>query len=42
MVQSKNKTDKRYINLHRVGQALISGTTMSQIDASEEPQKEDA
>ena len=28
MVQSKNKTDKRFIDLHRVSQALISGVKL--------------
>ena len=28
MVKSKNKTDKRFIDLHRVSQALISGVKL--------------
>ena len=42
MVKSKNKADQRFINLHRVSQALISGATLGPNPSEEEENKNDA
>ena len=35
MVRRKNKMDKRFIDLHRVSQAVISGVTLSHISSDQ-------